>query len=414
MLVPFRVLLSLPLYMLKRLQGSHGASRGRHYAILMLFLLCGLSACSADAGIFGGGNWQATGLHQRIVTLEVDPNNLQHLFAGSEQGTVFVSVDGASHWTGYPIPAQAGTAALAVNKLAFDTSGKKLYAATTQGLFVSTDGAKQWTLVSATASALPQDSFTALAFDVNNANVLYTGTAQHGVFSSADGGVHWSAISTGLPQGRAIGSIAVDPDQHQLWAAVAMGVYRSDDGGSSWRAFTTGFPTGVTINTVIPASVSGGTKGLIYAGTSKGFYLSKDSGAHWGTGTEALIGTSIRFILVDFRSSNPTTVYVGTDVGAFRSDDEGQNWRGIAAGLPRKVAVNAILLGAANYDQLYVGSNAVYVFPGTSGGLSPSRIPVFIGVLVFFFLLYIIARRGWREWRNLLKPTRIVEPPVRP
>lgn len=409
MLVPFRVFLSLSKYVLKRLRGDR---KGRQYVILMLLLLCGFSACSADAGIFGGGNWQSTGLHQHIITLEVDPNNLQHLFAGNAQGTVFVSTDGALHWTSYAIAAQAGTTAMSMNKLAFDTSGKKLYAAISQGLFVSTDGAKQWTRVNTAASGLPQDGYTALAFDVNNANVLYTGTAQHGVFSSADNGVHWLAVSTGLPQGRAIESLAVDPDQHQLWAAVATGAYRSDDGGSSWRAFTTGFPVGVTINTVVPASVSGGTKGLIYAGTSKGFYLSKDSGAHWGTGTEALIGTSIRCILVDFRSSNPTTVYVCTDVGAFRSDDEGQNWRGIAAGLPRKVAVNAILLGAANYDQLYVGSDDVYVYPGTSGGLSPSRIPVLIGVLVFFFLLYIIARRGWREWRNLLKPTHIVEPPV--
>ena len=380
-------------------------------SLLFLCFLCVLSACATDSGILGGGNWQSTGLHQHITTLEVDPNNPQHLYAGDAQGTVYVSTDSTQRWTGYPISAQMG-ASFVLNMLAFDDSGKQLYAATSQGLFVSSDDAKQWSLVSTASSGLPQDNYTALAFDVNATHVIYAGTAQHGLFSSNDSGVHWSAINTGLPQGDAIKSIANDPDQHQLWVAMATGAYRSDDRGASWHAYTTGFPAGVAINTIVPASVSGGAKGLIYAGTSKGFYISKDSGTHWSTGVEALIGTSIRCIVGDFRSSNPTTVYVCTDVGAFRSDDNGQNWRGIAPGLPRNVAVNAIILGAANYDQLYVGSNDVYVYPGTSGGLSPSRIPVLLGVLVFFFLLYVIARRSWREWSGLMKPKRIIEPPA--
>ena len=106
---------------------------------LLLALLVGLSACTPDTGIFGG-NWQTTGLqHAHIRSLEVDPNNPQALYAGDQQNGVYVTSDGGNHWSqssvGLPSP-------VFVHALSFDISGKKLYAATDHGIFVSTDGAQ--------------------------------------------------------------------------------------------------------------------------------------------------------------------------------------------------------------------------------------------------------------------------------
>src|SRR5437764_5182534 len=106
------------------------------FLLLATVMLC-LSACSPTSGIFAGGNWQSSGLqHQHIRTLAVDFNNPQDIYAGGSQGTLFASSDGGQHWhersVGLP-PASS------INALSFDTSGKELYAATTAGLFRSTD-----------------------------------------------------------------------------------------------------------------------------------------------------------------------------------------------------------------------------------------------------------------------------------
>lgn len=363
---------------------------------LLLLLSWLFSACSADTGAFGGGNWQATGLsHQTIRALEVDPNNPQHLYAGDTQGNVFVSTDGAQHWIKHTLSSVPNT----IVELAFNVPGKKLYAATAQGLFVSTDSAQSWIKVNTASSGLPEDRYTALAFDTNSGPLAYVGTAQHGLFVSTNDGVNWSAANSGLPSSTTINSISNAPNVQQLWIATPTGVYRSTDHGASWQSFSVGFSSGVTVNTVVPASASGGSRGILYAGSNRGFYLSRDGGKHWAMSSTALLRVSIYRILVDFRSAGAATVYVSTNAGAFRTDDNGLDWRSIAVGLPRGVAVYAIVIGATNNTQLYVGANNVYVFPGTSGSLSPSRIPVFIGVVVFFVLLYFVARRGLRGRR---------------
>src|SRR5205085_7437143 len=137
-----------------------------------------------------GGNWQSSGLQNKhIRVLAVDPNNAQNLYAGNDQGAIFVSTDAAQHWLarnpGFPV-------ATHINALTFDNSGKKLYAATDNGIFISTDAAQHWNSVGTPSTGLPLDSYTALAFDLNDSHAIYAGTAHHGVFVSKDDGKSWS------------------------------------------------------------------------------------------------------------------------------------------------------------------------------------------------------------------------------
>lgn len=375
---------------------------------LSLVLLSTFLAACVTTGIVSGGNWQSSGLqHQHIRALAVDPNNPQKLYAGDLQGSVFVSTNAAQSWS------ELGAGLLlpnSIHELAFDDSGKKLYAATDRGIFVSADEAQNWSLVSTHDSGLPVESYTSLAFDLNSPKTLYTGTSTRGVFVSTNEGVSWTAINYGLPQNLMINALAYDTDQHQLWAATSVGVYRSDDKGISWHAFNRGLPANVVAYTVQSASASGGTKGLVYVGTNRGFFLSQNSGIQWAVGQEALSGTSIRRILVDFRTTDATTVFVATDLGAFRSDDRGQTWGGIATGLPKNVPVYALALGASDYTQLYAATDDVYLYPGSSGGLSFTRILSLLAVVLFFYLLYRLTRRRRGERRSWFKPERIDAP----
>ena len=197
---------------------------------LLLLFLVGLSACAPDAGIFGGGDWQQTGLlHNHIRSLEVDPNNSQILYTGDEQSGVFTSADAGSHWTqssiGLPSP-------VFVHALSFDSTGKKLFAATNGGVYGSADGGHHWSAagkIGNSSGDLPADSYTALAFDANAPHTVYVGTMQHDVLISTNDGTTWTATSTGLPANDAINGLTYDANTRQLWAATAQGIYRSDD-----------------------------------------------------------------------------------------------------------------------------------------------------------------------------------------
>ena len=392
--------------MLIRPHIARGSNRSLYLlGVVLGVLLVSLSACTSS--ILAGGNWQSSALQNKhIHVITVDPNNPQNIYAGSDQGAIFASTDGGQHWlarnTGLPV-------VTAINVLTFDSPGKKLYAATGNGIFVSADGAQHWNSVGPPSSGLPRDNYTALAFDLNNVHIIYAGTANHGVLVSKDGGTSWSSASSDVPFHR-INSLAFDSSAHRLWAATDVGIYRSDDGGTTWQAFNSGLPANLTIYTVQPAAISGGLPDLVFAGTNHGFFISQNAGAQWATSQEPFPGLSVYQLLVDFQT--PTTVFAATSVGAFRSDDSGQNWGVAGPGLPGAAPVYALALGATNYSQLYAAANNVYLFPGTSGGVSVTNLLPTLLVVIFFYLLYRLVMRGRRKTREMLKVEQDIESPT--
>jgi photosystem II stability/assembly factor-like uncharacterized protein len=360
--------------------------------LLSVIVLLSLSACTPTTGIFAGGNWQASGLtHQHIHSLAVDFNNPQIIYAANLQGKNFASTDGGQHWTERSDGLPPGSS---INLLSFDSTGKKLYAATDTGLFVSTDAALHWVAAGKVSTGQP-DNYMALAFNPGEPHALYAGTALHGALKSNDDGNTWSAINTGIPAGTAINTLTFDSDSQQLWAATTSGIYRSDNRGASWQAFNSGLPAAIVVYSVQPDTiVNGGTKGLIFAGTDHGFFFSQDAGAHWQTSQDSLVGTTVRVVYVDFHK--PTTVFVGTGVGALRSDNSGQNWGEVGPGIPSGQPVYSLAWGTSDYSQLFAAADDVYKYPGSSGGFNPNQLLELLIAVVFFYALYRLARRRRR------------------
>jgi ligand-binding sensor domain-containing protein len=368
-------------------------------------LLFCLAACGSSS-ILSGGGWEVGGLqNQQLRVLAVNGKNLQNLYAGNAQGHIFVSADAGRSWSersvGLPLPNP-------ISALSFDVSNQTLYAATDKGLFTTTAGAARWSALS--APGLPGTSFTALAFD--SGAVIYVGTANQGVYRSDNNGSSWMAIGKGLPAGAAVNELSIDSAQHQVWAVTALGAYRSDDRGNMWQVFNRGLPSAITINTIVAASTVGGATGLLYMGTNRGIYLSQDSGAHWSAPQEALPGTSIHAILLDFRSTNVIALDIATNVGVFHSADNGQSWSSVASDLPRNAPIYALALGADNYTQLYAAGTGIYLFPGNGGGITPTRILPLILVVAFFFLLYWLSQRSRNRKRATVKPAQTQGDPV--
>ena len=361
---------------------------------MFLLVLLTLSSCGSGVGVFGGGSWQKSGLQdQHIQTLAVNPTHLRDIYAGDTQNGIFASTDAGNTWkessVGLPLP-------ISVSALSFDSSGKKLYAATSAGLFVSADAAAHWSMT----EGLPADSYTTLAFDVNASQVVYTGSAHSGVLKSTDSGTHWTRINNGLPAGALI-SLLYDPNLKQLWAAFANTLYRSDNQGASWHNMSNGLPADVGINALAQGEIPSTSSSLLFVGTNHGFFLSRDEGQNWVPSQLQLGGLRISAIQSD--AIQPNVIYIATDLGVLKSTDNGQNWDQFASGLPTNQPVHSVVQGGDNNSQLFVASQGIYFYPGSGNLANPSQFLSIILVLVFFALLYwffgIRRQRRLAAWR---------------
>ena len=112
-----------------------------------------------------------------FFSLTVDPNNPQIIYAGDIQDGVFASTNSGTTWSqqsvGLPLP-------ISIFALVFDDPGKKLYAATNSGIFVSANATIKWVHL----SGLPVDSYSSVAFDLNASHVIYVASESHRAYVS--------------------------------------------------------------------------------------------------------------------------------------------------------------------------------------------------------------------------------------
>ena len=140
-----------------------------------------------------------------------------------------------------------------------------------------------------------------------DASLVWAGTDDGLVWRTQDGGQHWQdATPQSVGPWSKIGVVEAshfDPataylavDRHRL-DDPAPHVLRTGDGGRSWSPIVTGLgePAGNTVNVVREDPVQ---RGLLYAGTESGAYVSFDDGAHWQALQNGLPRTSVRDITV--------------------------------------------------------------------------------------------------------------------
>ncbi len=87
----------------------------------------------------------------------------------------------------------------------------------------------------------------------------------------------WSRISLIEASPHDAGTAYVAVDRHQN-DDLAPYIYKTSDYGTTWSRITTGIPDGVFVRAVREDPKK---KGLLYAGTERGVFVSFDDGAHW-------------------------------------------------------------------------------------------------------------------------------------
>jgi photosystem II stability/assembly factor-like uncharacterized protein len=224
--------------------------------------------------------------------------------------------------------------------LVFSRRDPKVLYFANQRLFRTADGGKNWTVISPDLTrekpGVPPnlDAVTAAVRPTNKDRLgviyaiapsrladgdLWVGTDDGQVWRSKDEGAHWSNITpSALTPWSKVGIIETSRfDAESAYIAIDRHrlddfrpyIYRTRDGGTTWQLIANGIPAGSFVNAVREDPVR---KGLLYAATEKGMYVSFDDGNNWQSLQLNLPVTSVRDIDI-----NGKDVVIGTHGRAF-------------------------------------------------------------------------------------------------
>jgi photosystem II stability/assembly factor-like uncharacterized protein len=205
--------------------------------------------------------------------------------------------------------------------LVFSPRDPRLLYFANQRLFSTDDGGLHWTALSEdltredpgkTANldqATTENPLTALRRGVIYAIApsrvadrdVWVGTDDGLVWRTKDAGQHWTNVTpAAFTPWSKVGILEASHfDAETAYAAVDRHrlddfkpyLYRTHDGGVHWQLAASGIPDGSFVNAVREDPVK---KGLLYAGTEKGVYVSLDDGDHWQPLQANLPVTSVR------------------------------------------------------------------------------------------------------------------------
>jgi len=325
----------------------------KFFSICLFIFLLGLPAYSSAQRIVG--SWAFYGLEgERIKSVAQSPCSPEILYAGTEDGDLYKSVDNGKTWVTLKADfSKALILAIAMPSTRTDT----VYAGTSVGVFKSVDAGQSWEAVN---TGLDQTYVQSLAIDPNIPMTIYAGTSG-GIFKSMDGGQKWMFINMGLVQTN-VQVVAVHPKRSsELYAGTwGGGVYKSTDSGATWNAVNSGL-TNLNIRSLAIAPNAGET---VYVGTDTnaggGVFRTTDGGKTWTAMNNGIPQTGRLFFQTLAIDAAPPggTIYAGTNLGIFHSQNNGEFWLSTGQGLGQK---DVLTLSQAH--------GSVLVYAGTDSGL---------------------------------------------
>jgi len=184
---------------------------------------------------------------------------------------------------------------------------KKLYAASNH-LHISTDEGQSWQVISpdltrndpntlkSSGGPITKDNTSveyygtifAAAESPFEPDLIWTGSDDGLVHISRDGGKNWSNVTPAkMPEWMMFNSIEIDPfvkgGAYFVGTKYKSGdynpyIYKTENYGKSWKLIVNGIPNDYFTRTM---RADPNRKGLLYAGTEKGMFISFDDGENW-------------------------------------------------------------------------------------------------------------------------------------
>lgn len=193
-----------------------------------------------------------------------------------------------------------------------------------------------------------------------------------GIFRTTDGGRRWQPGSIGIEDPVAVALAFAPPmqtDGATVFASTAQGrLYRSDDGGAGWQEIATW--AGLGVITALALSPNYASDRTLFAATTDGMFRSQDDGATWESSTFGLLDSEILCIACAPDFAENETLWLGSALGGlYRSRNAARAWRESGMGLP-DAAVQCLLVSPhfATDRTLFVGTEGFGVYQSTDGG----------------------------------------------
>ncbi len=282
-----------------------------------------LFAGTLGAGVFkstnGGASWSAVSLPfagnwYYIYAIAITGNTV---FVGSGAG-IAVSADGGSLWANASGNLPQYTAVLSIGLI-----GDSLLIGTDNGIFIGGSAGGTWSQRNAGGT-------TNGVYDLLVAGSKVFGATQNGVFVSTNNGRHWDLSGTGLPSlaiGTRLGNTGT-----ALLITTPSGVFRSPNNGTSWVPASSGLPS--------PYANAFAVEGTaVFVGTYDGIGVSTNNGASWVPSSAGLHSR----VVIDL-AAGISSVYAATGSGVFTSTNSGNSWSGINTGLLVNTATDLVAL----------------------------------------------------------------------
>ena len=270
-----------------------------------------------DAGVIGPRNWFPAGGGECGFVVP-DPRDPNIIYSSSENyfNRFDKRVNESQDISAWPVDNSGHPASELAHRFNWTSplmlsphDPDAIYAAS-EAVWKSTDHGHSWTIISpdltrndrnkqqasggpltrAITSVEYYDTIFSLAESPMKKGMLWVGTDDGLVQTTLDDGGHWNAVTPAdMPQWSSIDMIEpsrydsgiayIAVDRHKL-DDIKPYAYKTTDGGRSWAAITTGLPDGAVVHAVREDPVR---RGLLYAGTERGVYVSFDDGGHWQT-----------------------------------------------------------------------------------------------------------------------------------
>jgi len=270
-------------------------------------------------------------------SLAFDPKRPHIIYAGTSDGVLYRSDNGAETWNrlspGFP------KRGFSLDEIVIDERGRLLIAywevaGPGGGIARSDDGGKTFTLLSGIAG----ESVRALAVAPGHPDILVAGSLT-GVFHSMDSGDNWRRISpAGHADLRNVESVAIDPrDAGTIYAGTWHLPWKTSDGGRTWKPIKTGM---IDDSDVFTMTVDRRTPQTVYGTACSGIYRSLNAGALWSK-IRGIPSSSRRTRAFVQHPSYPEVFFAGTTEGLWRSDDDLQTWRMVTE---KALVVNSIVV----------------------------------------------------------------------
>ncbi|MFM1794564.1 MAG: hypothetical protein RL642_949 [Bacteroidota bacterium] len=248
--------------------------------------------------------------------LGFDPNDPRYVMGGSYQGTIELLDTHTGEGVGVMIhPVQYQAMQPKNMKYRFNWNAPILYSKHEKGvyyhagnhLFKTKDMGKSWEVISPdltthdtakmgisgypyTNEGAGGENYCTITYvmesDKEN-GVIYTGSDDGLVHVTRDGGKTWTNITPKDLGEAVVNAIEVSPhDPATVYVAAhkyklndfTPFAYKSNDYGKTWTKIVSGIPYGACVRVVREDDTR---KGLLYAGTETGLYISYDDGANW-------------------------------------------------------------------------------------------------------------------------------------